>query len=492
MNEQSNILYLPNTIDQATLDDKKAYFINYLYTYPFTFKHRVKSQVLSQKIYKHEPKGESCCENLDKTEVRKVKDLKLEKGKDRRKVEILKGSYSNVFTSDDYLHQWDGYVPIHSEWMKKQLTTKEYPRVKEELYENRIIDIDFSYSNFEGKEYTMRYKLNDLHRFTSATSSYSYTNSRFVKKLNKANSKRQKLLSPLVKILEDKLFEIDFDYTSASEYVETHTFCSKKTRLPSDQAKVTRAIGVNIMQNRSQHDYYIHPGPNVKRLFSPITSLSKDLRPFITYNGKRLWEADVSCALPTLFNMYLKDLNNKDVKYYKWLTSEKNEDCDLYEYLGDIWKNDNRDSVKKLTMVLFFGKESGIKHLRSEFSKKFPTVYQTMKQLKKDNHKFLARSLMNLEREIMIDTAVKNMLTQDPKTMILTIHDGILTDEEHTMKAKKNIQDSIKDVIGFKPNVKIEPLSNNKLPWNIIPNSELYGREHLEHIERFNESIFKF
>ena len=45
MKDQTNILYIPSTVDQSHLDDKMAYFINYLYTYPFKYKERIKSQV---------------------------------------------------------------------------------------------------------------------------------------------------------------------------------------------------------------------------------------------------------------------------------------------------------------------------------------------------------------------------------------------------------------------------------------------------------------
>ena len=65
---------------------------------------------------------------------------------------------------------------------------------------------------------------------------------------------------------------------------------------------------------------------------------------------------------------------------------------------------------------------------------------------------------MQLERKLMIDTTVSDLLNDDPNIMVLTIHDGILTTEEQTMRVKNNIENSIKDVIGFKPKVKIKQL----------------------------------
>ena len=49
MKNKNNILYIPATIDPDSINDKAAYFINYLYTYSFEFKEQMKLKVLKQK-----------------------------------------------------------------------------------------------------------------------------------------------------------------------------------------------------------------------------------------------------------------------------------------------------------------------------------------------------------------------------------------------------------------------------------------------------------
>ena len=114
---KSNILYIPSTIDPATLDDKQAYFVNYLYTYPFKFKHRIRSQVLAQKFLKRVPTEEVQLRGSDST------DSGLITGSDFVQSSQDKVSgfpfLSYVFTSDNYLNLWDGWVPVYSQMMRK-------------------------------------------------------------------------------------------------------------------------------------------------------------------------------------------------------------------------------------------------------------------------------------------------------------------------------------------------------------------------------------
>jgi len=448
MRDKNNILHIPKTIDKDSIDDKMAYFTNYLYTYPFNYKHHVKLKVLSQ----------------DK----KAKELEGEKGSKR---EVKRGYveeldfhnnssfYSNVFTSEDYLESWDGFVPVHSDWMKRYLTTKDYTRVRDELYSKSIIDIDWSYSNFTNHDkYPISYKLNDDHRFSTTTYSVNYPNSRFLNKRSRENQKYYQSLTPLLQLLNDKIYEINFDYDAAYKFISENEFKSKKKMEYSKNAKTSRFMAIEIMKDKSPFSYYLHEGYKVRRVFSPITSLPKDLRPYLIHNNQFLWDTDMSCALPTLFNVYLKDLNTEDVKLYRWLTSETKDNYGLYEFLGELWNIDDRDKVKILSMVLFFGNNYTITNYRRSFRQEFPNVYKVMSHLKKENYKFLAGDLMNLERKIMIDTVVSDFLDLDPGKMVLTIHDGVLTLEEHTIQIKNMIQDSAKNIVGVKPKVKIEPL----------------------------------
>ena len=480
MKDQTNILYIPSTVDQNRLDDKMAYFINYLYTYPFKYKERIKSQVSAQKNKKLKvglERGAGWEDQIDLGVVSEACSVSFPVSAGGYSYVVTSsadtgaGGYSYVvypeisnsnqhlyeFSSDDYQIFWDGFVPIDSQKMRAIITTTDYTKVRDKLIELGVMKCDWSYSNFEGSEKVMGYALNPIHRYSEPTI-YQMTNIRFINKLTEINSTRRQSLSPLLKILEDKLFEIDFDYSAALEYVTNTTFKSKKTKKPSIPAKESRKMGLQIMKNKSPYDFYLHEGQKVKRVFSPYTSLSRDLRPYLSFNNNSMWDVDISAALPTLFNIHLMDLDSDDVKLYQYLTSQNEENYGIYDFLGELWGVDDRDEVKKLTMVIFFGNGYTIRDYRQLFNKVFPNVYKRMKLLKKGNYRFLAKNLMDLERKIMIDTVSAGLLKENKKMPLLTIHDGILTIEEFSEKTKSRIQKEIKDMIEIIPKVKIEPL----------------------------------
>ncbi len=458
-NKQSssnNILYIPASINRNFLDDKMAYFVHYLYTYPFKYKERVKTLAMTQKNLKHKPTESDGFKNFQDSSIYKISDTDSSgnlSGVGSSYVvtsDTDDTSYSYVVTSDSMYHEWDGFIPIYSKSMRKIITTKDYGRVKKELLESGIITCDWSYSNFNSNRFTMKYALTDIHRFTEPTV-YENSNIRFINKLNNLNLKRRSTLTPVLKKLEDKLFEVDFDDVSASNYV-------KSTVFKNSESKGAREIGISIMKNRPSSNYYLHEGPISKRIFSPITSLPRDLRPYLSFQGRSLWDVDISCALPTLFNTYLIDLNYNDVKEYRYLTSDNGENYGLYDYLGELWNENNRDEVKILKMVLLFGRGNTIRDHRSKFNDAFPNVHNIIKKMKRKSYKILSTILMKMEREIMIDTVANNLLERNDKIPLLTIHDGILTTEEYSEIIKSRIQKEIKNRIGLIPKVKIKPL----------------------------------
>ena len=382
-----NQLVVPNTVN--LIDDKMAYFVSYLYTYPFQHKEYIKNVTSSPKKFL---KGES-------TEIRNLRDSGdsigirdsvsfgsrvQDTGNTSYSYVVNSGIddtlYSYVVTSDDYLNCWDGFIPVYSQSMRKIITTNSYTSTRDSLIDLGLIEVDYSYSNFVGNKKTMRYALTENYRF-SEPKIYELSNIRFVNKLNNINTNRRTTLIPLLQKLEDKIFEVDFDDESASNYVKNTTYKNVESR-------GAREIGISIMKNRPSTNYFIREGSKSTRVFSPITSLPRDLRPYLSYQGKQLWDVDISCALPTLFNKYLIGLDYKDVKEYKNLTSDNGENYGLYERLGEIWRipiinDDTRNNIKKLTMVLFFGRGNTIRKYRYLFNNAFPNVYNVMKKIKR-------------------------------------------------------------------------------------------------------------
>ncbi len=431
-------LYLPETIDLTTIDDKKAFFCDYIYTYSFSHKEQ-----LAAKNNKNGMSGDMIDGyNLGDYNFN-VSDISSLNSK------FYTTSYSNVVTS--------GFVPIYSKSMRKIITTKDYKRVKPELIEDGIITCDWSYSNFSGKKKTMSYSFVEPHCF-STPAIYEMQGKRFIDKLHNINRHRINNLSPLEKALEAKLYEIEFDEKAAREYLKTAEY-------ETPDARIARENTINIFSTKNELKYYLRRSPKVGRIFSPVTSSPKDMRQFFQYE-EPLVEVDISCALPLLFNKYLLDENAPDVQLYRWLTSDNGE-MDLYEYLGTevwkeefpIWNEDVRDEIKILTMVIFFGKQNSIRNMRKKFEKEFPTVSRIMKKLKKKNYKILAEVLMKEESNLMIDEISKEILDAEPYRLLLTIHDAMIVPESFSDDVKRRIIKAVEQRINLTPKVKSERIN---------------------------------
>jgi len=434
-------LYLPETIDQSLLDDKKAFFCDYVYTYSFSHKEQLAAKNFNKVKYR------------GKLGINNLRDNTFDG------LVINNSSYNSNFSNSSYSYvitsgnqYWNGYVPIYSKSMQQILTTKDYGRVKKELINDNIIKCDWSYSNFEGNKKTMKYSFTEPH-LSASPFSYEIQNKRFENKLIKMNLNRYNNLSPLEQKLEDKLYEIDFDEQGARQFLQTEKY-------DTPNARIARENAINILSIKNKLKYYLRRSPKVGRIFSPITSAPRDTRPFIQYK-EPLVEVDISCALPLLFNKYLLNENTPDVELYRWLTSD-NCKIDLYKYLGTVvwqeefpvWNEDARDNIKILTMVLFFGKQTTIRKLRKKFENEFPTVSKIMKEMKKNNYKILAEVLMKEESSLMIDELSKEILDVEPYRLLLTIHDAMIVPESFSDEVKEKIIKAIENRIHLTPKVK--------------------------------------
>ncbi len=431
-------LYLPETIDLNRIDDKKAFFCDYIYTYSFSHKEQ-----LAAKNNKNGMSG-------DMIDGYNLGDYNFKfSNYSCSNFNFYNSSSSNVVTS--------GFVPIYSKTMRQMLTTRDYGRVKTELIEDGIITCNWSYSNFDSNKKTMSYSFVEPHSFSSPAV-YEIQGKRFINKLQSVNQFRWNNLSPLEKALEAKLYEIGFDEKAAREYLKTAEY-----EVPN--ARIARENAINILSTKNQLKYNLRRSRKVGRIFTPVTSSPKDMRQFFQYE-EPLVEVDISCALPLLFNKYLLNENAPDVQLYRWLSSDNGE-IDLYEYLGTevwkeefpIWNEDVRDEIKILTMVIFFGKQNTARDLRKKFEIEFPTVSRIMKKLKKKNYKILAEVLMKDESNLMIDELSKEILEAEPYRLLLTIHDAMIVPESFSEEVKERIIKAVEERIKLKPKIKRERIN---------------------------------
>jgi hypothetical protein len=243
------------------------------------------------------------------------------------------------------------------------------------------------------------------------------------------------------------------------------------------------------------------------RLHSPLTQLKGELRKFLTYNGERLFSIDIVNSQPYLLTVFLNEekfkknnilktiqnynpktrkehINSLKIPYYvskignpkyrpenvkqyiKSVTLGK-----FYEDFGALLKTEGlisgngkelRKKAKNATFSSIFSPNNSISYneqLKS-FKKVFPDVYNLLSLIKfgKGHHNTLACTLQNFEANLILHKACKIISRINSNIPIFTLHDSIITTNEHIMLVEKVMNHVLTNAIGLPPVLKIEQL----------------------------------
>lgn len=286
------------------------------------------------------------------------------------------------------------------------------------------------------------------------------------------------------------------------------------------------AVIRNISKITSQ-DYEPHIDGNVHRLHSVLTNIQKDFRNFITYDEQQLvgidikncqpyltclilnlgfWDRDSGLPL-TLYNLpdniqqlfaseqlkkqvhrYFAALTDSDIAAYKQLVSSGH----IYEEIRDI-ANDQitpgqvrieRDDAKILMFYLLFSGNRGqhddpmINNLKRIFTTElYPKVAELFRIIKRnysdcpmeDPHSRLSRMLQAIESTIILHKCCKRIWVEREHTIpIFTIHDSIVTTQEHYEYVRQVMHEELTRYIGMPPSLSIETWDIANLNQNIL------------------------
>jgi len=210
---------------------------------------------------------------------------------------------------------------------------------------------------------------------------------------------------------------------------------------------------------------YCKPDPTAGRIHSNITNLYRDLRQFLRYKDKPLFEIDIANSQPFLFNIIInhyynldnlslrnlsydhqdntrcpiKASNYSDVELYRSLTSSGT----FYEYvMNKLNITESRPEFKvRFFAKVFYSKESPnyVHDERKQFRELFPNVSRVISHYKKPDYRNLAITLQRKESDIMIKGVAKRL--SEMNVFFLTIHDSILTTHKNLDVVKEIIID---------------------------------------------------
>ena len=115
-----------------------------------------------------------------------------------------------------------------------------------------------------------------------------------------------------------------------------------------------------------------------------------------------------------------------------------------------------RDHLKRLFFAeVFYGRVQVDTPLTRLFARNFPSVYYIILQCKSERYQDLARMMQKEEAKFMLHTVCRRLLTYHSEVPIFTIHDSIMTVEEHVPLVKRIISEEFQR-IGLHPTLKEE------------------------------------
>jgi hypothetical protein len=86
------------------------------------------------------------------------------------------------------------------------------------------------------------------------------------------------------------------------------------------------------------------------------------------------------------------------------------------------------------------------------FAQEFPTVWNTIRSIKKENHHRLSHHMLRLESEIIINRAVRQCALEG--ICVVTIHDCLVTYPDQAERVRE-IMVEVLESVGVTPTIKI-------------------------------------
>lgn len=287
----------------------------------------------------------------------------------------------------------------------------------------------------------------------------------------------------LIQLRDNEIWQQGFYYEKLYEEIKDPYNTFNKRLIPAYKIK-----NQQFTTNIDRTSYRFH---------SPLTSLKKELRKFVKYDGSTLVSIDIKNSQPylstVLFNKkYFKkneigskikiynniDYNNSPIVHYYVSKNVPPKDVTLFinqvksgkfyeefvrllskENLIPLEINDKRSYAKKVMFRTLFSPnfhKSFSKEIQV-FEKLYPNVFQNFSFLKSNKrYNTLACLLQRIESELILEIICKKISDKFPSVPIFTIHDSVVTTLENRKKVEDIMRSTLTEFIGYKPQLSIE------------------------------------
>lgn len=422
-----------------------------------------------------------------------VDDLlsKYELSRTRRKnleIRIIK-MVSVLYPTNYNLHRFKagGFTHLGSKF-KKRILNNEYEFVHKLLTEGKdpIIKIK---KNYKVGGYSKLHRLNEKYRNGSMA------------KFNLKPPNQQKVKT------NESILDIQFKtnklsiHTNVKEFLY-NLYLSVLTNLKNDKeiTLLKNYIGrnLNIIEDINKGQLYHNRSYSNNRFNSSITALNKFVRPFLLVNNKPLVSIDIKSSQPYILASVI-DINfyNKGNKYnyytigtvggsilFPRFLEGKEKGIEQYrnisfedDFYSIVLRNElgrepttiERNRLKHKTMQFLFYNNPKAKQ-KTELSylvKQFPQINEFIVScLNRVGVKRFSYLLQRAESFLVLDTVCVEFNNKYKSAPFFTIHDAVLTTEEHYEELYRIMFEQLKLMTGINPGLKIEKHSLEVIPSN--------------------------
>ena len=460
-----------------------------------------------------------------------IKNLELHKEKFFYLIDYL---YSYRFTNPKYKKL--DFLPLDSQKLKFELGNTFYKSIIKILVDIEFIELNQYYCSSLGIAKEARITPEILKQFTFRQ--FQYDNERLLNRIDLSISKRKEIKSELIDYIQSNLNQITIS-NSATTYVNEKVYNNYNYILSGISYSIGKygTIGSPVFENQKgankeldyntnssspvfekdyldsligniddlkestdsdnfysidkyQSDLYniraiktgnwnLSRNDLTKRVYSTFTSLSSDLRQFLSFKGEKLEYIDIKNSQPLILGLYLKQQSNQlnENELIDYIDS-----CCSGQFYNSIMDELglNEDQRKEFKVDFFkyvlFGKE--YEQTKSKtlniFKRKYPTIYSHIKSLKDfklfastedeiqeiqsikgySKHKSYAIFsvlLQRLESKLMIDGVVKKCMQLGID--VIPLHDAIYCSASDLDTVENIILNEFKIKQGIQPSL---------------------------------------
>jgi hypothetical protein len=298
--------------------------------------------------------------------------------------------------------------------------------------------------------------------------------------------------------------------------IEDNKHMYSKRQLSKAKNKLLKNL--NVIQELKSQNFYCDLDNNIGRFHSNLTNLKKELRSFITYEGRQLVNIDIRNSQPflstCLFRPEFWDRNHSGLNIYKIPTAlniidgygiskhdVKTYGMNAYEHIDDLMnrvcvytmsvtfllKRLNRESndyisfsfsrffYKKVFDKIYPGMQFEKAKAKKSFfqfiysannenyweekrfiSEAFPVATELFEFIKEKDYVLLSHIMQRLESILMIEVISRRIAAEKPQLPFFTVHDSIATLPEEVPYVKQVIKEEFKRYLGIVPKLGVE------------------------------------